>query len=1118
MSARPNLAHRPALDGIRAFALMAMMAHHAGLVPGGYFTIDLFFVLSGYLITTAIVIEKGDTGRIDLRTFWDRRVRRLVPAMVVLIPIVIAVTAILQEQVWLYRISGDSLASFYYVYNWQMVAHAGQGIYAFPSALQHTWSISTEGQFYLVWPLLVLAVPVPRGVANPRAAFARRLLVVCALGAFTSMALRGWLYDGTSWARVYYGTDTHIYPFFFGGALACILVAWGEVPRGLWRRAFEVAGGIALVGVVASWLFMSQSWPWQYGFGDLWYMVFAVVLIAVCADRDRGPVAALLGWRPLAFLGLISYGMYLWHWPIYLWTTADNLHRVLGWVGIRPSLSSLQGLETCAFKIPVSGHTGVGNYGCISPMLGVKIALTLGLALASYYLVEIPIRRRRMPTAWRGHLTFLGPAGVLVALGVVLGVNWIGGRLAGAGGVLQDRPVLTAALLWSSVTALGIGGWLLLLRNRPDLGLALRGDRGGVELLRPEDEGPTVPGTQATTATTSAAPGAAGPPRHADPSDGGEAEPHPPGPDRSGSRLALALEGLGSLVLAAVLLWPVTLHPTDRIAGAIDAPYSMWLGWRLGQGLRAGQLLLTSIPDALAPMGANLLLLDGLLPAWVMALANLVVGPFLAYNLTLAAGVVGNYWSARALARELSPRRDVDVLSGVGFAVLPHLAGSLDAHVTFVWAFTLPLLVREGIRMARGTGSWPRLAVLLVAAYLCSAYHLVFGGLAFVSIALLWPNSAVRTPAGARRALAGLAVGGLLLAPFAVARVQFERSERAAGAPAASYVDESMLLSADGIAALAPPEQLRVRPAVVPLFDLGDQLFARLRPAFFGFALLGGLGVALAIRRRGTAALVLTALVLWVFSLGPALRFAGGFPVTGVDGRPLPILPYRLLLEVPGLGALRAPTRASYALGAVLVAITALALDRFLDRTPPGRSRTGVVLAVAAALVLTVVGPVDESRLDVSPTTEAGLRSIAGAAPDEGLLVVPWGCRFDDPARVALQTLHRRPLMGCDVSDAAIAWYGGLEPWANSAGLAGLRCDPTRLDRRPTEWPASTRLDPERLLELRRDLGVRFVLVDRGLIGPDCAPVREALSLLEQQQVVSDDGNWLLVDLGPRPR
>jgi peptidoglycan/LPS O-acetylase OafA/YrhL len=1099
MSSSTSPAHRPALDGIRAIALIAMMAHHAGLIPGGYFTIDLFFVLSGYLITAALVAEKGGTGRINLRTFWDRRVRRLVPAMVVLIPIVIAVTAVLQERAWLYRISGDSLASFYYVYNWQMVAHGGEGIYAFPSALQHTWSISTEGQFYLLWPLLVLAVPVPKGATDVRTAFAKRLLVVSALGAFVSMALRSRFYEGyDTVARVYYSTDTHAYPFFWGAALACVFAAWGEVPRGLPRRVFEVAGSVALIGIVGSWLFMRQQLSWQYGFGDAWYLLFAVVLIAVCADRDRGPVAAILGWRPLAYLGLISYGMYLWHWPIYLWVNPDNLHRVLGWVGLAPSMTSLQSMESCAFKVPVAGHTGVGNYGCVSPMLLVKVVLTTGMALASYYLVEIPVRRRRFPTAWRAHFTLLGPLAMLVPLGAILGLNWLGGRLAGPGGTLAGRPLVTASLLWGTVAALGGLTWLVFQRRRHPA-LVLQGDRGTVEVAAslPDDARPLTP-TDDTVA---------------------DRDPPPP-KERLDRRALLAIEAVGSAVLAAILLWPVTVHLNSRLAGVMDAPYSMWLGWRLGDGLRHGQLLLTSLPDALHPLGANLLLLDGALPSWVMALCNLVVGPIAAYNLTLAIGVVANYWAARALALELSPRRDVAIVAGVAFAVLPHLAGSLDAHVTFVWAFTLPLLVREGIRLGRGTGSAPRLALLLATAFACSAYHFLFGGAALVFIALAWPDSRARRGRGLATLAVGVGVATVALSPLVVARVNHERHERAAGATTTSYVDESVALSADGIGAIAPPEQLRLRPPVVPLFDLGDELFGRLRPAFAGFVLLGGLGVALAVRRRGTAALGVTALALWIASLGPALRFAGGWPVSGVDGKPLTILPWRLLMEVPGLGALRAPTRANYALGAVLVALLALALDQFLDHTPARRSRLGVLAAIGVALALTVVGPIDSSTIGLDPRTDAALRTVAErGAPDEALLVVPWGCRLDDPAIVALQTIHQQPVMGCDVSDAAIPWFSGLQPWASSRAMAALRCDPTMLGRRPTDWPADTRLDEQALDGLRGDLGVRFVLVDRSLAAsPGCDSVRQALPLLLAREVLSDDGNWLLVDLGPRPR
>jgi hypothetical protein len=583
------------------------------------------------------------------------------------------------------------------------------------------------------------------------------------------------------------------------------------------------------------------------------------------------------------------------------------------------------------------------------------------------------------------------------------------------------------------------------------------------------------------------------------------------------------------------------LDPADRLAGSLDAPYHAWLGWRIAELWRDGHLLTFTIPDAFAPNGFDLTLVDGLAPAWVTALFDLLSGGrmFLSYNLALATGVALDVIAARHLAKVLSERRWVWMLSGVAFATAPALAGSLGAHIAFVYAFALPLLVREAVVMARGShrggrAAWVRIGALLVVAYLCSSYHLIFGGIAFVLVVATWPRSAVWSKASLVRVGAGFALAAIVLSPFIVARLSYESAERAAGSTDVVRSTESVAFSADALGAITPPDS-RWIALPMPRADLGPQLYPALRPAFVGFALLAGLvGVAF-VRTAARRPLLITVAVLWVLSLGPALHVAGRI-VGASEGAPLgeapQWLPFRVLQAVPGLGALRAPTRAGYALAAVLVAALAVSLDRAADRLDARRvagraggmagwaPTAGLVAATVVLVVFSLTAPVATSDLALSAESRRGLEQLAARSGAEtavldGVLIVPWGCRLDDPRIIALQSIHRRPNIGCNPPPTATPWFSGLEAWARSPELAALRCDQGHIDQRPVPFDGSARLGGAvGVGRLRREVGVRYVVIDRASLPPfGCDSVRDAVAELERYEVVSDDGAWTIVDL-----
>ncbi len=364
---RHTLPRLPALDGLRAVALGAVLLFHADYVwaKGGHLGVTAFFTLSGFLITALLLLERDATGRIDLVAFWGRRARRLVPAALVCLALVVVYVAASPE-VSFDGLLGDAAASVTWLANWRFVAEgeAYADLFSTPSPFQHFWSLAIEEQFYLALPVLaavVLGVRSRSGRTRP----ARRLpLAIICLGVIAaSTAAVGILHHPDEPAlRAYYGTDARIAEPLVGVVLALILVG----PAGLrrfsvaGRRVADTLGVAALVGLalVATTLSIWDTRLYEGGF------LLAAVLTAfvvMAATQRGGIVDRMLSAPILAGIGRISYGGYLFHWPVYLWITEYRT-----------------GLEG-------------------SSLLALRLGVTLTLASISYLFVELPIRERRLP-------------------------------------------------------------------------------------------------------------------------------------------------------------------------------------------------------------------------------------------------------------------------------------------------------------------------------------------------------------------------------------------------------------------------------------------------------------------------------------------------------------------------------------------------------------------------------------------------------------------------------------------------------------------------------------------------------------------------------------------------
>ncbi|MGH3472074.1 MAG: acyltransferase family protein, partial [Nocardioidaceae bacterium] len=352
------------LDGVRALAVIVVVGYHAGIgwMQGGFVGVDVFFVLSGLLITGLLVERWDRNGHIDLPIFWLRRARRLLPALATMVTVVVA-TATVADRANASQLRGDVLAAATYTSNWWQIHehHSYFAQFAPPSLLQHLWSLAVEEQFYLLWPLLLVAGLV----LLPRRAL-RWLMVAGAIGSATAMAI--WYQPHGDPSRLYFGTDTHSFGLLLGSALAMTGVRRASTtPYSSVRPvAVELVGVAGLVGIAVTVVGLNELSSVTYR-GGLALAVTAAACLVWAAAQPGSWVSRCLGARPLVWIGQRSYGIYLWHWPALLVTW-----QVFGGAGT---------------------HSVVGS--------GMAVTAAVLAAAASYRFVEMPIRERGFKVAAR---------------------------------------------------------------------------------------------------------------------------------------------------------------------------------------------------------------------------------------------------------------------------------------------------------------------------------------------------------------------------------------------------------------------------------------------------------------------------------------------------------------------------------------------------------------------------------------------------------------------------------------------------------------------------------------------------------------------------------------------
>ncbi len=370
VKASRRLGYRPGLDGLRAVSVAAVLLYHGGVdwIPGGFLGVEVFFVISGFLITALLIEEFRSNRRINLGQFWLRRARRLLPAMWLLLVVVCAYSVVFLPDM-VAEARGAALAAFFYVTNWYLIA-LDQSYFAAlgrPSLLRHLWSLAVEEQWYLGWPVAFWA-----GLRLVGGKVHRLVVPIVAL-AIASSAWMAFLYDpNADPSRVYYGTDTRAAGLLLGAALACGFAPWRRRNEGAARvrsaregYVWDAAGLVALGLLGLAFCRVDEFSTWLYRGGFFQVSLISIVAIAVVVHPAARLVPGVLGLRPIVWIGVRSYGIYLWHWPIFMITRVQDL-----------------------------GFDG-------PPQLALRLVLTVVVAELSYRFVELPVRQGALPRLWR---------------------------------------------------------------------------------------------------------------------------------------------------------------------------------------------------------------------------------------------------------------------------------------------------------------------------------------------------------------------------------------------------------------------------------------------------------------------------------------------------------------------------------------------------------------------------------------------------------------------------------------------------------------------------------------------------------------------------------------------
>ncbi|MEI8147740.1 MAG: acyltransferase family protein [Actinomycetes bacterium] len=377
---KAGLGYLPALDGIRALSIVLVMLYHGGVpgFDGGFFGVDIFFGLSGFLITSLLVEETHLHGRIDLPQFWRRRLKRLMPAIVVFL-IGVNVISIFVQPAGLYRqLGADTASSLFFFANWHFIVSQLDyfQLFKLSSPLGHMWSLSIEEQFYWIWP------PFLWFVLRRHVAIWKLVALTILIGVASQALVLFELAHQASTSRIYYGSDTHLQGLVWG-AVAAFLFARVRRQGGTSARVARLLATLSPIALVV--ILMCAH---TIGSNSSFLNHGAFVLVAICVSvillhlstSPTSMMARLFSWRPVVFVGQISFSLYLWHYPIFRFITRNTVHQA--------------------------------HYS----LFAVRIVVTIIVATISFFVIERPLRRSRLPNRpW--HYLLIGFLVTALAIG-----------------------------------------------------------------------------------------------------------------------------------------------------------------------------------------------------------------------------------------------------------------------------------------------------------------------------------------------------------------------------------------------------------------------------------------------------------------------------------------------------------------------------------------------------------------------------------------------------------------------------------------------------------------------------------------------------------------------------
>ena len=422
-----RMGYQPGLDGLRAVAVLGVLFYHAGWewMPGGFLGVDVFFVLSGFLITSIILEEYDRTGRINFKQFYLRRARRLLPALFLMLAVV-GLLALIVYRDAARAFASDAVSALLYATNWWYII-ADQSYFEYigrPALLKHLWSLAVEEQFYLIWPAIAFLLMRRGGRRTVR--WVAILLAVLSTAWMTYLAIRNQFPEYNDPSRIYFGTDAHAMGLLIGAGLATFWRPGHLSPTvsASARRIITGTGIAALLVTVWFFGFVGEFTPWLYRGGFLVLSVVVAVLIAA-ATHPASRFGDWLGRQPMRYIGQRSYGIYLWHWPIFMFT--------------RPFLD-----------VPFDGL----------PNIIVRFGLTFAAAELSYRFVEMPIRRGALGHVWNrvGNRIAVPVTTLVIALAVALMVALF----------MAPRPSAQEGLAPDVAAAIGVDGPLEIFIDEPE--------------------------------------------------------------------------------------------------------------------------------------------------------------------------------------------------------------------------------------------------------------------------------------------------------------------------------------------------------------------------------------------------------------------------------------------------------------------------------------------------------------------------------------------------------------------------------------------------------------------------------------------------------------------------